>query len=136
MTAVQHRTDTSARRATPPRHLAPQPARLQVVPPARPHRVPLVVGLVAVSLLVVAFGFAAFHSQMAATQYEIERVERELRLESERLSDLQFQLETNNSPASVERWARGVFGLVDPDAPIDLVVSDATLAEITTAGGR
>ncbi len=106
------------------------PPRLHVVPPARPHRVPLVIGLVVVSVLTVAFGFAVFHSQMAATQYKIETVERELRLENERLADLQIQVQEYNSPAVIERLARGVIGLVDPATPIDLVVPDEVLAAV------
>jgi len=106
------------------------PPRLHVVPPARPHRVPLVIGLIVVSVLTVAFGFAVFHSQMAATQYKIETVERELRLENERLADLQIQVQEYNSPAVIERLARGVIGLVDPTKPIDLVVPDEVLAAV------
>ena len=92
--------------------------------------------MVVVSLLTVAFGFAAFHSQMAATQYQLETVERELRLENERLADLQIQVQEFNSPAVIERWARGVIGLVDPAEPIDLVVPDEVLADVARTGAK
>ncbi|NOX31512.1 MAG: hypothetical protein GXP35_15920 [Actinobacteria bacterium] len=97
---------------------------------------PLVIGVFVVALLGVAFGFAVFHSQMAATQYKLETVERELRLETERLADLQIQVQEYNSPAVIERLARGVIGLVDPATPIDLVVPDEALAAVARTVGE
>lgn len=114
--------------------------RLTVVPAARPHRVPFLIGVVLTALVLVAFGFAAFHTALAETQYELEQVERELQLDRQRLESLQFQLDEFNSPAKIEQSARGILGLVDPEDPVDLVVSDELLAEVTgavtTGGGR
>ena len=108
--------------------------RLTVVPAARPHRVPFVVGVVMTALILVAFGFAAFHTALAETQYDLEQVERELQLDQQRLADLQFQLVEYNSPAEIELLARGVLGLVDPEIPVDLVVSEELMAEVSGAG--
>lgn len=104
--------------------------RLTVVDRPRSHRMPMLFGLVAVVVLVVMFGFAAFHSQMASTQYELERIERELTLEQERLVDLQIQLDELNSPAQIERLARGALGMVDPSTPVDVVVDESVVAEV------
>lgn len=108
--------------------------KLTVVPAARPHRVPFIIGLILTGLILVAFGFAAFHSQMAETQYDLEQVERDLALDTQRLESLRFQLEELNSPAEIELLARGVIGLVDPESPVDLVVADELLAEVAEVG--
>lgn len=106
---------------------------LRLVSPSRSHRLPMLFGLVAVAVLAVMFGFAAFHSQMASTQYELEEVQRELSLEHERLVDLQIQLDELNSPAQIERLARGALGMVDPSTPVDVVVDESLVAEVADA---
>ncbi|MCP3933912.1 MAG: hypothetical protein GY708_00920 [Actinomycetia bacterium] len=95
----------------------------------------MIVGLVAVAILVVMFGFAAFHSQMATTQYQLEAVEVDLVLEQERIHDLQIQLDELNSPAQIERLARGVLGMVDPDVPTDVIVDESILVEVSDLAG-
>ncbi len=120
-----------ATRRQPGRRQRQAPPRLTVVPPSRPHRLPVILGMVAVAILTVMFGFAAFHAQMAEAQYRLESVEVDLALEQERIHDLEIQLGELNSPAQIERKARGILGMVDPITPIDVIVDESVLVEVS-----
>lgn len=72
--------------------------------------------------LAVLLGLALFHSALAEGQYQLSQLERDMAAERQMVVELQFELETLNSPGEVELVARGVLGLVEATNPVDLVV--------------
>ncbi len=84
--------------------------------------------LVAVSVvlacifLAVLLILAAFHTRLAAGQYQLVELETAVAAESERLIDLQVQLKNAESPAKLEVLAEGVLGLVAAENRVNLVI--------------
>lgn len=81
-----------------------------------------VFGVVALAVLL---GLALFHSALAEGQYRLSQIDTEVEVERQRAVELQFALESLNSPSAVELVAHGVLGLVSADEPVDLVVDPA-----------
>ena len=109
--------------------------RLRLVVQTPRKRTSPILLLTAATVIVALFGLAAFHNLMATAQYDLEHVERELELEQARLVNLEFQIESLNSPGSIEQLARGALGMIDPDRAVDLAVQPTLLAEVQGAAG-
>jgi hypothetical protein len=116
--------------AAPGLRLFPDPAEGRFAAPLRlvgeRHQIGRrVVGLttvLGVVALAVLLGLALFHSALAEGQYRLSQVDAEVEAQRQRAVELQFELETLNSPSAVELVAHGVLGLVSASEPTDLVV--------------
>lgn len=90
-----------------------------------------IVGLATVlggAALLILMGLAVFHSVLADGQYRLSRLERDINAERQRMVELQYELETLNTPMEVELMAEGILGLVSASEPIDISVSTTFIA--------
>ncbi len=83
---------------------------------------------VGVAALVILMGLAIFHSVLADGQYRLNGLERDIDAERQRMVELQYQLETLNTPMEVELMAEGILGLVSASEPIDVTVPPIFIA--------
>ncbi len=83
---------------------------------------------VGVAALAILMGLAIFHSVLADGQYRLNGLERDINAERQRMVELQYQIETLNTPMEVELMAEGILGLVSASEPIDVTVPPIFIA--------
>ncbi len=79
--------------------------------------------VLACAVLAVLLILAAFHTRLAAGQYQLVELETAVDSEREALIDLQVELKNAESPAKLEVLAEGALGLVAAENPVSLVIS-------------
>ena len=117
-----------------PRKATRRQPELRLVPRQRRRWVTVVLGTIATIALGGLFAAAVFHTQLADRQLRIDRLERAVRNEQDRFSELRYERAELRAPSRLAEEAAAL-GLVPASTSRFASVDRARLAQQIAAGG-